>query len=73
LCRPRHNHDLRHSFTVAALLEWYRTDADVAALLPSLSTYLGHVAPASTYWYLEAAPELLAVAAQRLERHLQEP
>lgn len=71
--RPPRVHDLRHSFTVAALLEWYRTDADVAALLPSLSTYLGHVAPASTYWYLEAAPELLAMAAGRLERHLQEP
>jgi len=71
--RPPRVHDLRHSFTVAALLHWYRAGADVPALLPSLSTYLGHVAPASTYWYLEAAPELLAVAAERLEHDLQEP
>jgi integrase/recombinase XerD len=60
-------HDLRHSFAVATVLHWYRTNADVQALLPSLSTYLGHVAPGSTYWYLQAAPELLALAAARLE------
>ncbi len=33
--------------------------------IPSLSTYLGHREPASTYWYLPAAPELLALAAAR--------
>lgn len=65
--RPR-AHDLRHSFAVRTLLGWYRDGADVAALLPRLSTYLGHVEPASTYWYLSAAPELMALAAQRLER-----
>ena len=31
-----------------------------------LSTYLGHVSPADTYWYLSAAPELMALAADRL-------
>ena len=40
-------------------------------LLPLLSTHLGHIKPASTYWYLQAAPELLALAGERLERHLQ--
>ena len=40
------------------------------ARLPLLSTYLGHVDPVSTYWYLQAAPELLALAAGRLEDHL---
>lgn len=64
--RPR-VHDLRHSFAVATLLDWYREGVDVAARLPVLSTFLGHVAPASTWWYLHAAPELLALAAQRLE------
>jgi integrase/recombinase XerD len=39
----------------------------VQARLPSLSTYMGHVSPASTYYYLTAAPELLALAARRLE------
>jgi len=67
--RPR-LHDLRHSFSVASLLDWYRTGADVPSRLPLLSTYLGHVDPKSTYWYLQAAPELLALAAERLERSL---
>ena len=64
--RPR-IHDLRHSFTVATLLAWYRDGGDVAARLPLLSTYLGHVDPKSTYWYLQATPELLEAAADRLE------
>ncbi|MCA4134852.1 tyrosine-type recombinase/integrase [Arthrobacter sp. M4] len=58
-------HDLRHSFAVRTLLSWYRAGEDVQAKLPSLSTYLGHREPASTYWYLSAAPELLALAAAR--------
>jgi integrase len=61
-------HDLRHSFSVRTLLGWYRDGEDVGALLPRLSTYLGHAEPASTYWYLSAAPELMALAAERLER-----
>jgi len=32
-----------------------------------LSTYLGHVDPSSTCWYLSASPELLGLAAERLE------
>jgi integrase/recombinase XerD len=61
-------HDLRHSFAVKTLLGWYRDGGDVVARMPLLSTYLGHVDPAATYWYLSAAPELLALAAERLER-----
>jgi integrase/recombinase XerD len=61
-------HDLRHTFAVNTLLGWYRAGDDVAAKLPLLSTYLGHVDPAATYWYLSAAPELLGLAAERLER-----
>jgi integrase len=60
-------HGLRHSFAVTSLRDWYRADADVAAKLPVLSAYLGHAHPASTYWYLSAAPDLLAAAARRLE------
>jgi integrase/recombinase XerD len=60
-------HDLRHSFAVKTLLGWYRDGGDVAARLPLLSTYLGHVDPAATYWYLSAVPELLSLAAKRLE------
>jgi integrase/recombinase XerD len=67
-CWPK-IHDLRHSFAVATLLDAYRRGGDVQAMLPRLSTYLGHVKPKHTYWYLSAAPELLARAAERLERH----
>lgn len=61
-------HDLRHTFAVTVLLSWYRDGGDVAARMPWLSTYLGHRDPRSTYWYLSAAPQLLALAADRLER-----
>jgi len=61
-------HDLRDSFAVATIVDWYRADVDVAARLPRLSSYLGHSAPEATYYYLQATPELLALAAERLER-----
>jgi integrase/recombinase XerD len=60
-------HDLRHTFAVSTLLAWYRAGDDVAAKLPLLSTHLGHVDPAATYWYLSAVPELLGLAAERLD------
>jgi hypothetical protein len=59
-----------HTFTVATLRDWYRDGVDVQARLPLLSAVLGHVAPAATYWYLTATPDLLALAAQRLHEHL---
>ena len=62
---PPRLHDLRHSFAVRTLLGWYREQEDVQSRIPSLSTYLGHREPSSTYWYLSAAPELLALAAAR--------
>lgn len=58
-------HDLRHRFAIQTLLNWYRSDVDVDAHLPELSTYLGHVHVNDTYWYLSAAPELLQYAARR--------
>ncbi len=64
--RPR-PHDVRHSFAVATLIRWHRTGQDVQALLPALSAQLGHVDPASTYWYLTAVPELLALASKRVQ------
>jgi integrase/recombinase XerD len=65
-CRPR-IHDLRHTFAVTALARWYCDGGDVAARLPVLSTWLGHAGPAGTYWYLTGTPELLTLAAARLE------
>ena len=65
--RPR-IHDLRHTFAARTLIGWYRDGLEVDALMPRLSTYLGHVAPSSTYWYLSASPELFALAARRVDR-----
>ena len=59
-------HDLRHSFAVHTLIDWYRAGIDVNGRMLVLSTYLGHVHPAGTYWYLSAAPELMELAAARL-------
>jgi len=68
-CRPR-IHDFRHSVAVSTLLGWYRDGLDVQAMLPVLSTFLGHSKPANTYWYLSAVPELLALAAERRQTGL---
>lgn len=68
-CRPR-LHDFRHGLAVDTILDAYRNGGDPAAPLALLSTYLGHVDPVSTYWYLSAAPELMELAGERLERHL---
>lgn len=68
-CRPR-IHDLRHAFAVRAMLDAYAAGQDGQLRLTLLSTWLGHVHPGSTYWYLSASPELMAVAGQRLEAHL---
>lgn len=67
-CRPR-PHDLRHSFAVSTLVDWYAQGADVEGRLPALSTFLGHAHPANTYWYLSGSPELLGAAAARLEAY----
>jgi integrase len=68
-CRPR-MHDIRHSFIVNAVLDGYRSGADVQARLAVISTYAGHVDPKATFWYLTASPELLAIAANRLDAYL---
>jgi integrase len=62
--RPRAQ-DLRHTFAVRTLIDWQRS-GQIAPRIATLSTYLGHVSPAETYWYLSATPELMAPAAERL-------
>jgi integrase/recombinase XerD len=64
--------DRSHTFAVNILIGWYRAGVDVQAHLPLLSTFLGHSGPQATYWYLQAAPELLTLAAERLEKPLPE-
>jgi integrase/recombinase XerD len=59
-------HDMRHRFAVRTLIHWYRSGLDVERELPKLATYLGHVHVNESYWYLEAVPELLQLATDRL-------
>ena len=59
-------HDLRHTFAVRTMLNWYRSGKDVGREIIKLTTWLGHANPANTYWYLEAVPELLELASARI-------
>jgi integrase len=63
-------HGLRHSFAVGQLAAAYRDGADPARRLTLLSTWLGHVSPKNTYWYLTATPELLGAAADLVEQEM---
>lgn len=60
-------HDLRHTVAVRTLIDWHRAGQDIETRIPTLVSFLGHVNPASTYWYLSASPELMGLAAGRLE------
>lgn len=56
--RPR-LHDLRHTFAVRALQASPSGRTRVNQHMVALSTYLGHVNIYATYWYLEAAADLM--------------
>ena len=60
-------HDMRHSMAVKTMLDWYRKGLNPDREMHKLSTYLGHTSPNHTYWYMEAVPELLALASERAE------
>ena len=62
-------HDMRHRFAARTLINWYRAGLDVERELPKLATYLGHVHVNETYWYLEAVPELLQLATDRVMKN----
>jgi hypothetical protein len=56
----------RHRFATARIIAWYREGLDVERELPKLATYLGHAHVRYSYWYIEAVPELLNLATERL-------
>ncbi len=66
-------HDFRHRFALRTLIGWYRSGREIEPRLPVLSTYLGHVHVADTYWYLSACPELMGLAVKRLEKRWEDP
>lgn len=59
-------HDLRHTFAVNTLVQWYREGKDIDEHILTLVDVLGHTSLQKTYWYLEAVPELLGLAAARV-------
>jgi integrase/recombinase XerD len=63
-------HDCRHTFAIKTIMDWHRDGVDVDRAMPLLSKVLGHANPASTYWYLEAVPELMEVVRARAARAL---
>lgn len=65
--RPPRLYDLRHTYAVSTILGWYESGEDVNAMLPALSTYMGHKKISDTYWYLTGTPELLEVASSVFE------
>jgi len=65
-CGAPRLHDLRHTFAVDSLVDAHRHGADVDARIATLATYLGHVEPVNTYWYLTASPELMAIVSERV-------
>jgi len=70
-CGPR-LHDMRHRFAAQTLVDWYRAGINVEREIHKLSTYLGHAHINDTYWYLEAVPELLELATQRVMQEKKE-
>ena len=60
--------DLRHTFATRQMIRAYTTEAgNPAGTLGLLATWLGHSDPSHTYWYVQAVPELLALAARRID------
>lgn len=60
-------HDLRHAFATRQMIQAYSTvGGNPAARLSLLAIWLGHSSPSHTYWYIQAVPELLALAAHRV-------
>ncbi|MGC2978050.1 tyrosine-type recombinase/integrase [Brevibacterium sp. FAM 25378] len=63
-------HDLRHTFATRVMIHAYTSEDGVPAnTMGLLANWLGHSQPAHTYWYVQAVPELLALAAQRRTNH----
>lgn len=65
-------HDIRHSFAVKTLLNWYHKGININKKIMLLSTYLGHKKPTDTYWYITGTPELLSQATNLLEKNIGE-
>ncbi|MBC8277276.1 MAG: tyrosine-type recombinase/integrase [FCB group bacterium] len=61
-------HDLRHTFAVKRVVEWYKAGEDVQAKLSELATFMGHAHFEATTYYLTAGAEIMSLASQRFEK-----
>ena len=66
--RPPCLHDMRHTFAVHRLQQWYEEGVDVEAMLSVLATFMGHDNPLSTQVYLHSTMELRREAIHRFQR-----
>jgi integrase len=63
-------HDLRHTFAVHCLRKWVQEDADITALLPYLSSYLGHKGLNETAYYLSLTADMFPQVTALLQHEL---
>lgn len=62
--------DLRHTFAVNTLIQWYREGKDVDGHILILVDVMGHTSIRQTYWYIEAVPELQQLVTRKFERYM---
>lgn len=60
-------HDIRHTFAVHVLQKWISEEADLTAMLPVLSTYMGHKTVRSTAQYLRLTAEVYPDLMKKVE------
>jgi integrase len=56
-CTP---YTLRHNYATQVLMRWIEEGKDIDAMIPYLSSYMGHESFSSTYYYTHLLPERLA-------------
>lgn len=62
-------HDLRHTFAVHCLKKWVDDGVEINALLPVLSSYMGHVSLSSVNKYLRLTADVFPDITKLVERH----
>lgn len=60
-------HDLRHTFAVNRLRQWYEGGDDVQTLIPALSAYMGHKHLSHTSVYLTMTDKILKLTSDIFE------
>lgn len=62
-------HDLRHTFAVHCLKKWVDSGEEVNALLPVLTSYMGHVNLSSVNKYLRLTADVFPDITKLVEKH----